>query len=101
LKIGCGCGIRGRLELDGLELDLLENIMTSIGFGGGEVVQVDLPLDEVRDMLQNALTKRQVLTVQAQNGETVVINPEQVKVLQNSAGGPEQFPPETDLANSA
>jgi len=75
--------------------------MTSIGFGGGEVVQVDLPLDEVRDMLQNALTKRQVLTVQAQNGETVVINPEQVKVLQNSAGGPEQFPRETDLATSA
>ena len=67
--------------------------MVSIGFGGGEVIKVDKSLEEVRALLQNALTKRQVLTLQAQNGETVVINPEQVKVLQNSAGGPEQLPP--------
>jgi hypothetical protein len=67
-------------------------MMTSIGFGGGEVVQVDLPLDEVRKLLQDALTNRQMLQLQAENGETVVINPEQVKVLQNSSGGPESFP---------
>lgn len=73
--------------------------MTSIGFGGGEVVQVDLSLAEVRNLLQDALAKRQMLELQAQNGETVVINPEQVKVLQNSSGGPESFPrPENELA---
>ncbi len=68
--------------------------MTSIGFGGGEVIQVELSLDEVRQLLQDALANRQMLQLQAQNGETVVINPEQVKVLQNSAGGPERFPQE-------
>jgi len=70
--------------------------MTSIGFGGGEVIQVDLSLDKVRELLQDALTNRQVLTLQAANGETVVINPEQVKVLQNSSGGPEGFPADPD-----
>lgn len=70
--------------------------MTSIGFGGGEVVQVDLPLDEVRKLLQDALTDRKMLQLQAENGETVVINPEQVKVLQNSSGGPERFPGQPD-----
>jgi hypothetical protein len=74
-------------------------MMTSIGFGGGEVVQVDLSLDEVRKLLQDALTNRQMLQLQAENGETVVINPEQVKVLQNSSGGPESFPqPQNQLA---
>lgn len=73
--------------------------MTSIGFGGGEVVQVDLSLDEVRELLQEALTNRQMLQIKAENGETVVINPEQVKVLQNSSGGPEAFPrPQNELA---
>lgn len=65
--------------------------MTSIGFGGNEVIQVDLPLSEVRERLQEALANRVLLEFRAQNGETVVINPEQVKVLQNS-GPPEPFP---------
>ncbi|HXA54032.1 MAG TPA: hypothetical protein VNV37_04065 [Solirubrobacteraceae bacterium] len=72
--------------------------MTSIGFGGGEVIQVDLSLEEVRKLLQDALTSRQMLQLQADNGETVVINPEQVKVLQNSSGGPEAFPRQEELA---
>jgi hypothetical protein len=70
--------------------------MTSIGFGGGEVIQVDLSLEEVRNLLQDALAKRQMLEVKAENGETVLINPEQVKVLQNSSGGPERFPQQQD-----
>jgi hypothetical protein len=70
--------------------------MTSIGFGGGEVIQVDLSLEDVRNILQNALKDRKMAEFQAQNGETVVINPEQVKVLQNSSGGPEQFPRQPD-----
>jgi hypothetical protein len=65
--------------------------MTSIGFGGGEVIQVNLELAEVRKLLQDALSSRTLLQLQALNGETVVINPDQVKVLQNS-GAPERFP---------
>jgi Protein of unknown function (DUF3107) len=76
-------------------------MMTSIGFGGGEVIQVDLSLDEVRKLLQDALASRQMLQLEAQNGETVVINPEQVKVLQNSSGGPEEFPRPAEPANLA
>jgi hypothetical protein len=66
--------------------------MTSIGFGGGEVIQVDLSLEDVRNLLQEALKNRQMAEFRVQNGETILINPEQVKVLQNSSGGPEQFP---------
>jgi hypothetical protein len=66
--------------------------MVSIGFGGGEVIQVDQSLDEVRQLLQNALREHTLLEMVARNGQAVVINPEQVKVLQNS-GAPEAFPP--------
>jgi hypothetical protein len=64
--------------------------VTSIGFGGNEVIQVDLPLREVQAKLQDALAKRALLELRANNGEVVVINPEQVKVLQNS-GPPVPF----------
>jgi hypothetical protein len=62
--------------------------MTSIGFGGNEVI-----LAEVRERLQRALAERSLLQLEAANGEVVVINPEQVKVLQNS-GPPEPFNPQ-------
>ena len=64
--------------------------MVSIGFGGGEVIEVDLPLEQVRASLQQALADRTMLELKARNGGTVVINPQQVKVLQNS-GPPEPF----------
>lgn len=63
---------------------------TSIGFGGGEVIEVGLPLNEVRELLQAALAQRTLVELRDLNGETVIINPEQVKVLQNS-GLPEPF----------
>jgi hypothetical protein len=74
--------------------------MTSIGFGGGEVIQVDMKLSEVRELLQQGLTERQMVQFEALNGETVVINPEQVKVLQKS-GDPERFPPLDDRDHAA
>ncbi len=75
--------------------------MTSIGFGGGEVIQVGLALDEVRKLLQEALANRTLLEIKAENGEPVIINPEQVKVLQNS-GAPEPFPvADSEVATSA
>lgn len=70
---------------------------TSIGFGGNEVIQVDLPLSEVRERLQKALAERVLLEFRAKDGETFVINPDQVKVLQNS-GPAEQFPPSDSQA---
>jgi len=66
--------------------------MVSIGFGGGEVIVVDLSLDEVRELLQQALAGDALLELEAENGEPVIINPQQVKVLQNS-GPPESFGP--------
>jgi hypothetical protein len=75
--------------------------MTSIGFGGGEVIEVGLSLEEVRKLLQEALASRTLVELQAENGETVIINPEQVKVLQNS-GAPEPFPvADQELTTSA
>jgi hypothetical protein len=65
--------------------------MTSIGFGGGEVIEVSLPLAQVRGLLQQALGEQAMVELEDLNGEKVVINPQQVKVLQNS-GDPEPFP---------
>lgn len=57
---------------------------TSIGLSGGEVIQVGLSLEEIRILLENALRDGIMLELKAQNGETVIINPQQVKILQNS-----------------
>lgn len=65
--------------------------MVSIEFGGGETIEVGLSLEEVRTRLQRALHNGTMLELEGQNGEKVVINPQQVKVLENS-GAPEQFP---------
>lgn len=64
--------------------------MTSIGFGGGEVIEVRLSLNEVRELLQQALSDHVLLELEDLDGESVIINPGQVKVLQNS-GAPEPF----------
>lgn len=64
--------------------------MTSIGFGGGEVIEVRLSLAEVRELLQVALRDRTLLELEDLDGAPVIINPGQVKVLQNS-GAPEPF----------
>jgi len=66
--------------------------MVSIGFGGGEVIVVGLPLSEVRELLQTALRDRTLLELEDLDGGPVIINPGQVKVLQNS-GAPEPFDP--------
>jgi hypothetical protein len=65
--------------------------MTSIGFGGGEVIEVGLSLNKVRDLLQTALASQTLLELEGLDGELLIINPQQVKVLQNS-GDPEPFP---------
>jgi hypothetical protein len=57
--------------------------MTSIGFGGGEVIEVELSLSEVRDLLQNALASGSLVELESPGGQTMIINPQQVKVLQN------------------
>jgi hypothetical protein len=69
--------------------------MTSIGFGGGEVIEVGLSLDEVRNMLQTGLASGSLVEFEGLDGQTLIINPQQVKVLQNS-GDPEAFPRESE-----
>lgn len=64
--------------------------MTSLRFSGGQTIQVALSLEEVRELLQKALTQNALLELHAPDGDTVVINPQQVQYLQN--GSSEAFP---------
>lgn len=77
--------------------------MTAIRFSGGEVIEVNLSLEEVRGHLQKALEKGVLLEFESSDGDTVVINPQQVQYLQNGTG--EEFPgvqkPEDALSASA
>jgi hypothetical protein len=56
--------------------------MTSIGFGGGETIEVSVPLHQMQTLLQGAYTRDEFLELRAWDGEIVVINPRQVKILQ-------------------
>jgi Protein of unknown function (DUF3107) len=56
--------------------------VTVLRFSGGEVIEVNLSLDEVRTLLQEALANQALLELQAPDGEVVVINPNQVQYLQ-------------------
>lgn len=57
-------------------------VTTSIGFGGGDVIEVGLPLTEARDLVQHALRQRVLLELEAADGELMILNPSQIKVLQ-------------------
>lgn len=63
--------------------------MTMLRFSGGEVIDVALSLAEVRELLQKALAQHVLLELESPDGETVVINPQQVQYLQN--GSAESF----------
>jgi hypothetical protein len=71
--------------------------VTAIRFSGGEVIEVDLDLEEVRKLLQKALAKHTLLELEAPDGDMLVINPQQVQYLQN--GSVEPFPG-TDSPNT-
>lgn len=74
--------------------------MTAVRFSGGEVIEVDLSVEDVRKLLQKALASGALLELEAPDGETLVINPQQVQYLQN--GSTEPFPTETaEQATSA
>ena len=72
--------------------------MTAVRFSGGEVIEVNLSLDEVRKLLQDALEQKVLLELESQDGESIVINPQQVQFLQN--GSVEAFLPATSPASS-
>jgi len=57
---------------------------TSIGFGGGDVIQVNTSLHRMRRKLERAIPRRQLLQLKSRGGEAMVINPMQVKVLQRA-----------------
>ena len=58
--------------------------MTAVRFSGGEAIEVNLSLNEVRRLLQEAIEKRVLLELQAPDGRVVIINPEQVQILQDT-----------------
>jgi hypothetical protein len=64
--------------------------VTAIRFSGGEVIEVDLDLEDVRKLLQKALAKQVLLELESPDGDMLVINPQQVQYLQN--GSVEPFP---------
>lgn len=58
--------------------------MTAVRFNGGEVLEIDLTLREVRDLVQEALAHNVLLELTAKDGRKIVINPHQVQVLQDA-----------------
>ena len=58
--------------------------MTVLRFSGGEVIEVNLSLAEVRDLLQKALAGGLLLELEAPDGGVVVINPLQVQFFQDA-----------------
>lgn len=59
--------------------------MTLLRFSGGEAVEVGLPLDEVREMIQKAIVEGLLLEFRAPDGRKLVVNPRQIQYLQNAA----------------
>ena len=59
--------------------------MTAVRFSGGETIEVRLPLEAVRELLQKALAKNVLLELEAPDGDMLVINPVQVQYLQNGS----------------
>jgi len=56
---------------------------TSIGFGEGDVIQVSASIRRMRRRIERALPRRRLLQLKDRNGEAMVINPMQVKILQS------------------
>ncbi len=59
--------------------------MTLLRFSGGEAVEVGLTVAEVQELLEEAIAKRVMLELHAPDGRVLVVNPQQVQYLQNSA----------------
>ena len=55
---------------------------TSIGFGGGDVIQGAWSLNKTRRVFQRAMRRRRLVRVTSVEGVVFVINPNQWKVLQ-------------------
>jgi len=69
-----------------------EMIMTLLRFSGGEAVSVHLSLADLQKLLQEAIRKNALLEIDAPNGTTLVINPQQVQYLQEAdEADPELF----------
>jgi len=73
--------------------------MTAVRFSGGEAIEVNLSIEDVRKLLQKALATGALVELEAPDGEKLIINPQQVQYLQN--GFVESFPGQTtDRATS-
>jgi Protein of unknown function (DUF3107) len=60
--------------------------MTLLQMTGGKEIAVSLSYDEIRDLLQKALTERQLLELRRHDGTVVLINPANVTYIQNTTG---------------
>ena len=59
--------------------------MTILRFSGGEVVQVSLKLEEVQQLMQDAIAAGVLLELNAPDGRTLIINPQQIQYLQQAS----------------
>ena len=75
--------------------------VTAVRFSGGEVIEVKLSLQDVRKLLQEALAKNVLLELKAEDGDMIVINPQQVQYLQNGSTEPFPGPPAAQNAVKA
>jgi len=58
--------------------------VTTLRFSGGEVIEIALSLNKVRKLLQEAIAKGVLLELQAPDGRTIIVNPQQVQLLQDA-----------------
>jgi len=62
--------------------------VTAVRFSGGEVIEVNLSLEDVRKLLQKALATGALIELEGSDGDKLIINPQQVTYLQNGSGEP-------------
>jgi hypothetical protein len=57
---------------------------TSIGLGANEVIIIDKPPIEIVKLLTQARADGVMLEIKPQNGDSIWVNPQQVKVVQSA-----------------
>ena len=60
--------------------------MTLLQMTGGKEIRVSLSYEEIRELLQKALSDRTLLELSRHDGTIVLINPENVTYIQNTTG---------------
>lgn len=61
---------------------------TSISFGGTDVIEVGMPLDEVKQLVQEGVRRGALVELEDTRGERLFFNPTQVKIIQSMPAPP-------------